>query len=194
VLTRRTVEKWIKEKDKELDTSIWLKFDVVPSDCEHVSTLKCGVCMQFNERLTSLRNYNPAFINGSKNTKTSAFKEHADTEMHKRAMILYKKQHSTNVCEYVPIAKAILQPSMDKATRQKLKRKFEISYMMVKENIAFKKMKPLWDMEERHRVEIGASYRNDHGCASFVDSIASDFKEDLKQRMDKAKIFFFDDR
>ena len=112
-------------------------------------------------------------------------------EMHKHAMMVYKKQHSTNVWEYVPIAKAILQPSMDEATRQNLKRKFEISFkiMMVKENLAFKKMKPLCDMEERHGVEIGVSYRNDHGCASFVDSIASDFKEHLKQTMDKAKIF-----
>jgi len=126
VLTRRTVEKWIKENDKELDTSIWLKFDVVPGDHEHVSTHKCGVCMQFSKWLTSLRNYNPALINGSKDTRTSAFKEHADAEMHKRALMLYKKQHSTNVCEYAPIAKAILQPSMDEATRQKLKRKFEI--------------------------------------------------------------------
>ena len=48
VLTRRTVEKWIKENDKELDTSIWLKFDMVPGNCEHVSTLKCGICIQFN--------------------------------------------------------------------------------------------------------------------------------------------------
>ena len=60
---------------------------------------------------------------------------------------------------------------MDEETRQKLKRKFEISYMMVKENIAFKKMRPLCNMEECHRIEIGASYRNDHGCASFVDSL-----------------------
>jgi len=60
---------------------------------------------------------------------------------------------------------------------------------MVKENRAFKKMKPLCDIEECHGVEIGASYHNDHGCALFVDSIASDFKEDLKLRMDKAKFF-----
>ena len=50
--------------------------------------------------------------------------------MHKCAMMLYKKQHSMNVCEYAPIAKAILQPSMDEATRQTLKHKFEIAYMI----------------------------------------------------------------
>jgi len=99
------------------------QFDVVPA------RVYC-VCIQ---QLTLLRNHNPAFINGSKNTRTSAFKERTNTEMHKCAMMLYKKQHSINVCEYAPIAKAILQPSMDEATRQKLKHKFKISYMMVKE-------------------------------------------------------------
>ena len=57
-----------------------------------------------------------------------------------------------------------------------------------------KKIKPLCDMEECHGVEIGASYRNDHGCASFVDSVTSDPKEYLKQRIDNANFFFFDDR
>ena len=65
-----------RKNDKELDTTIWLKFDMVPGDREHVSALKCRVCIQFNEWLTSLRNYNPAFVNGSKNT---TLKEYADT-------------------------------------------------------------------------------------------------------------------
>ena len=48
-VTRRTVEKWIIENDKQLDTTIWLKYDTVVGDREHVSALKCGVCIQFNE-------------------------------------------------------------------------------------------------------------------------------------------------
>ena len=111
--------------------------------------------------------------------------------MHKHAMMLYKKQHSTNVCEYTSIAKAILQLSMDEATRQELKHKLKIAYMMVKKN---QKMKPLCDIEECHGVEVGASYQNDHGCTSFVDSIVTDLKENLKHRMVKAKLFFFYDR
>ena len=54
------------------------------------------------------------------NTQTSAFKEHAETEMHKRAMVLYKKQHSTNVCDYAPIARSLLQPLMDEATKEEV--------------------------------------------------------------------------
>ena len=92
------------DNDKDLDTTTWLKYEVIEGDHEHVFALKCAVCIQFNECLASCRNYNPVFINGSKNVRTSAFKDHAAMEMHKRAMLLYRKQHSTNICECAPIA------------------------------------------------------------------------------------------
>lgn len=53
--------------------------------------LKCSVCTKFKSQLESMRNYNPAFIDGSTNVKTSSLKDHATVEMHKKAMILHKK-------------------------------------------------------------------------------------------------------
>jgi len=79
-VTRKTVEKWTAESDKDLDTMLWLKFDVFPGDCEHMSKIKCSVCGQFQERLVLMWNYNPASVNG---TATSSYKEHAITEMYK---------------------------------------------------------------------------------------------------------------
>lgn len=188
-VTRKTVEKWITENDKTLDTTLWLKFEVATGDREHVSTLKCTVCQQFKERLVSMRNYNPAFVEGTSNTRTSSFKEHASTEMHKRAMALYKKQHSSNICEYAPIAKALLLLSMDELTRVRLKRKFDIAYLIAKEKMSFKKMKLLCDLEERHGVDIGGSYRNNHACATFVKFIALDLQQQLKRDISNSKFF-----
>ena len=48
------------------------------------------------------------------NRRTSSFKEHASTDMHVRAMHLFKKQQSTNVLEYVSIARALTQLSLSK--------------------------------------------------------------------------------
>ena len=79
---------------------------MVVGDCDHASSLKCRVCIQFNEQLVSPRKNNPAFINGSKNTRTSSLKEHAEMEKHKHLISLYRKQHSENICDYTPIAKA----------------------------------------------------------------------------------------
>ena len=98
-VTRKTVEKWITENDKTLNTILWLKFEVVVGDRKYVPKLKCSICAQFQEWLVSMRNYNPAYIDGTANTRASSFKEHASTEMHKHAMILYKKQHLSNVCD-----------------------------------------------------------------------------------------------
>jgi len=70
-VTRKTVEKWIAESDKDLDTTLCLKFDVIPGDREHVSKIKCSVCGQFQERLVSMWNYNPAFVNGTANVRAS---------------------------------------------------------------------------------------------------------------------------
>ena len=54
-VTVETVKKWILENDKEIATSTWLVYD--ESDCEHVSALKCSVCIQCEDKLRSLRNY-----------------------------------------------------------------------------------------------------------------------------------------
>ena len=63
-ISRKTVEKWVVENDRELNTSVWLKFE---GDRNHVFSLKCAVCLQFKEKLISMRNYRPAFIEGTTN-------------------------------------------------------------------------------------------------------------------------------
>ena len=65
------------ENDRVLNTSAWLKFDM--ADRDHVSSLRCEVRLQFKDKLVSMRNFRPAFIDGTTNVRTTAFKEHAAT-------------------------------------------------------------------------------------------------------------------
>ena len=102
---------------------------------DHVLSLRCAVCSQFNDRLTLMRNYWPAFVDGTTNVKTSTFKDHASTDMHARAMALYRKQHVTDITEYSPIVSAIFRSAMDNTTREQTKRKFDIAYTIAKENM-----------------------------------------------------------
>ena len=76
-------------------------------DWYHVARLKCSVCTRFKRQLEGVRNYNPAFIDGSTNMKTSSFKDHASTEMHKKAMDLHKKSESNYSIQTTPIAKVL---------------------------------------------------------------------------------------
>ena len=73
------------------------------------TTLKASVVLAGSSSMTNLkrcvRNYNPTFIEGSKNLQTLSFKDHAASEMHMQATLLLKKEQSSNVHEYAPIAK-----------------------------------------------------------------------------------------
>jgi len=38
---------WILDNDNNLDTTTWLKYEVINGDLEHMLTLRCAVCIQF---------------------------------------------------------------------------------------------------------------------------------------------------
>ena len=166
-VTINTVEKWKKESDKAINTTVWLTYEKF--DRDHVASLKCSVCIQFADKIHSCRNFNPAFIEGSENLRASSFKDHAATDMHKRAMILFHKSRCSDVTEYAPIARAL--STLDSDTAGKLKRKFEVAYLICKEGLAFTKMSALCELEEKHGVDLGAGYKNNQACAVFVDYI-----------------------
>ena len=77
---RKTVEKWIEENNRSLNMTVWLKFDSDSHD--HVNTLSCKVCSQSKDKLIGMRNYPPAFVEGTSNVRASSFKDHAVTDMH----------------------------------------------------------------------------------------------------------------
>ena len=120
-LTVERVQKWIKEGDKEFGISAWLKYEKV--DPEHVATLKCSVCVEFNNKLLGMRNYNFTFFVGTKNLLLSSYmymyKDNTVTDIHKRAMYLFKKQHRSDITDYEPIAKAL--HTLDTNTEAKVK-------------------------------------------------------------------------
>ena len=121
---------------QEYSTATWLKFDA--RDRDYVVSLKCSICIHFEEKLHGSRNFNPAFIIGSKNLKASSFKEHAATDMHKRAMLLLRKSQPRSVTDYAPIAKAL--STLGSEAEEKLIKKFEIAYLICKEGMAFLKI------------------------------------------------------
>lgn len=118
-VTINTVNKWIAENDKKLGTTTWLCYDKANRD--HVSALKCSICIRFQDKLQSDKNFNSAYILGSKNLRTSSFKDHAASDMHQHAMKLLKKsQSSGDVSSYTPIAKALTM--LDARTEETVKK------------------------------------------------------------------------
>ena len=85
VLTR-IVDKWIAENDRILSTTTWLTYERLNREC--VQCLKCSVCIRFRDKLVTCRNYNSALIGGLNNLRSSAFKDHARSDMHQRGCSL----------------------------------------------------------------------------------------------------------
>ena len=102
-------------------------------------------------------------------------------------MVLLKKEQSTRVTNYSPIARAFYR--MDHTVEKQAKMKFDVVYMMAKEVIAFNKMKSLCQLQERHGINLGESYKNDHACAIFVEYIAQDLRGLLGESLHKAKFY-----
>jgi len=54
----------------------------------------------------------------------------------------------------------------------RMRKKFDISYLMAKEGIAFKKFAPVCNLESRHGVELGHAYRTAPSAKLFSHYIA----------------------
>lgn len=183
-----TFDKWVADNDKELSTTTWLELQRSKEDRDVVECLKCKLCTRFESRICGSKNFSNAYIVGSRNVKTSSFKDHAASEMHRRAMDLYlKDQPSCATLQNAPIVQALTK--MDQATATKVGRKFEIAYLLCKEHMAFSKMEVVCQLEERHGVDLGTGRKNEKTCATFVDYIGQSLKEQLKLNLKNA-IFF----
>ena len=180
-----TVEKWIRENKKTLQTSMWLKYDKGRSGT--VLSLKCELCIRYREKIESCKNYNPASIIASNNLRTFAFKDHARSEMHQKVCSLFMKSKAVSVTDCAPIARAL--EKIDATTVSNIKRKFEIAYFISKQHLPFTEMGPICSLEEKHLVHLGTGYKNDKACAVFVKFIAQERREALLDVISKARFF-----
>lgn len=128
---------------------------------------KCTVCIEFEASLIGMRNFRRTFIDRSPNLRASSFKDHAKSEMHARAMVLFKKKQAgpSNASNCPPIIKMI--QNLDAATEARMKRKFDITFFICKEHISFSKMGPLCELQTCHGVDLGEGYKNNKACTEF---------------------------
>ena len=78
---------------------------------------------------------------------------------------------------------------MDASTRKKTKRKFNVAYLIAKEKLAFTKMTPICELEERYSVDLGVGYKNNRACAMFTEFIGRDLQVALLSQLSKCKFF-----
>ena len=83
------------------------------------------------------------------NQQTSSVINHANSNQHKAAMLYLKtdlaKASNEPVTSFSPIARSLM--NMDTSTREQMKRKFDICYVMAKKGFVFLKYTALYNVD-----------------------------------------------
>ena len=162
-----TFNKWKVQFDRDYDSLSWLRCET--SDNMVVENLWCHACRKYESTITGLKNFSNAWIKGSTNQKTSNVVEHAKSEQHATAMARMQadnaKVSKVPIVCYAPIVKCFSK--IDAITQERLKKKFDVCYLLAKENMAFVKYPAILELEERHGVDVGFAYRTKDSAKSI---------------------------
>ncbi len=187
-----TFTKWKTDNDKTWQMISWLDcVAVVEGHNKMVSTLTCSVCTKYAEKIKGRRNFNEKWITGAESIRISNVIDHAKSDQHKHAMMLLRRDQARSLgldaAHYAPIARALT--SLSKDEREKLKRKFDIAYLVATETLSFKKYASICALEKKHGVDLGVTYLNDIACKTFIHFIAEVEGERLKNALSQADFF-----
>ena len=94
---------------------------------------------------------------------------------------------TTRLTQPRSIAQAI--EKLSDGEMQRLRRKFEVAYVIATENLAFLKYPVFCQLEKKHGVDIGQSYLNERSCREFIHYIAEAKRMKLVEEVNSANFF-----
>ena len=166
-----TCNKWKTQYDQEYNTLSWLRCKPDAPDSSLVNSLSCSVCIQFEANVSGLKNFSRV---GFSNHQASNIINHAQSKQHKAAMFHLRadQANATNdsIMSYSPIASGLLR--MDDSLKQQLRNKFDMCYVLCKENMAFQKYPVIYELEMHHEVQLGSAYVTKDSAKIFTHYIA----------------------
>ena len=169
-----TFNSWKTQYERDYQTLSWLRCDVSTQDKMVVEMLWCDSCRKYEDAIRGMKNFSNAWITGSSNQKTSSIIDHAISEQHRVSMLRSctnaAKASNLLVTSYSPIVRSLLV--MEPTVKERMKKKFDICYVLAKENMGFRKYAALHELEERHGVDLGFAYKNDTSAKTFTHYIA----------------------
>ena len=140
-----------------------------------------------------MKNFSAAWISGSANHKLSNVSDHARSDQHKLSMSLMRADKARAmkkpVTAYAPIAKSLLV--MDKSLEEKMGKKFDICYVLDKENMAFRKYPAIHELETRHGVDLGQTYATKDSAKMFTHCIAESQRTAFLQCLSTTHFYSF---
>ena len=192
-VTVATCEKWQREFDRDYQTLLWLRYDVDTANRSLVDTLWCEVCRTYQARIRYKRNFSAVWaLTGSTNHKSSNIADHGKSEQHIACMAYMRtdntKARNEPVESYAPIARSLQH--MEDSEKEKMKRKFEICYVLAREGVAFAKYPTFHALAESQGVDIGSSYRGADCAKIFMHFIAESQRQCFLHSLPTTTKFF----
>jgi len=176
-------------------TMLWLNFEL-EIDKNYVATLHCSMCKRFEQYIQSGRNFSAAWISGSSNKKLNNVIDHANSEAHKTAMSKLHseqvRQSGSSVVLISRIGQSLL--NLDETTKQRMRKKFDVCYVMAKESLPFTKYPALVELENRPGVNLGQLYRTADSNKAFTLYIAESLRQGFLDKLSSStglKFFSF---
>ena len=99
------------------------------------------------------------------------------------------KANNEPVTSFSPIGCSLM--NMDATTRERMKSKFDICYVMAKKGIALSKHPALYDLESRHNIDLGGAYKNDVSAKPFTHYIAQSQRNSFLHSLSNSHYFSF---
>ena len=152
------------------------------------------VCRTYQAKIRYKRNFSTVWVTGSTNHKSSNFVDHGKREQHIACMAYMRagsaKARDEPVEYYAPIARSLLRME-DDSEKEKLKRKFEICYVLAREGIAFFKYPTFHALAESQGVDIGSSYKGADCAKTFTYFIEESQRQSFLHSLSTIKFFSF---
>ena len=191
--TKRTVSlptfrKWQRELNKEYDSVVWLKYEQ-DGATGTVVAMFCEVCRNYKDKIQSLRNFSPVWIQGSTNLKTSSVIDHAKSDQHRTAMEHLRSERFKAQPSLAPIVQSLI--TMDARDVSKMCLKFELCYVLAKEGVAFVKYPVFHSLAERQGVDIGSTYKTPDSARLFTHFIAESQRQIFLSSLSSTPFFSF---
>ena len=137
-----TLQKWQAQYNTDHKTLTWLHCDKETGNARIVLLLWCEVCRSYERKICSNKNFSRVWINGSGNHRTSNVIDHATSSQHKAAMKCLKfdqaRKSQQPLAAVAPIVGSMMK--LDTVSRERLCRKFDISFVMAKEGYRLRSM------------------------------------------------------
>ena len=185
------------EREKEYQTLSWLRCNKTTEPGQkYIELLWCTACRKFEDKIRGVKNFSTAWIAGSANQKLSNVTDHAKSDQHiKLSMSLMSadqaKARNKPITSYAPIARSLLV--MDKTLEEKMCKKFDICYLLPKENLAFRirKYPAIHELETRHGIDLGQKYAIKDSAKTFTHFIADSQCSAFLESLSTAHFFSF---